>query len=32
LTSISLFAQSNAPTPSFGVCKPVSERTIEIGC
>jgi quercetin dioxygenase-like cupin family protein len=32
LTSISLFAQSNAPTPSFGVCKPVSERTTEIGC
>lgn len=25
-------AQSNQQLPSFGVCKPVSERTAEIGC
>jgi hypothetical protein len=32
LTTISLSAQSNARLPSFGVCKPVSERTTEVGC
>ncbi len=32
LTIPSLTAQSNAPLPSFGACKPVSERTIEVGC
>jgi quercetin dioxygenase-like cupin family protein len=32
LTTISLSAQSNAPSLSFGVCKPVSERTTEVGC
>ena len=32
VTTISLRAQSKAPLPSFGVCKPVSERTTEIGC
>jgi hypothetical protein len=31
-TTISLSAQSSAPSPSFGVCKPVSERTTELGC
>jgi hypothetical protein len=25
-------AQSNAPSLSFGTCKPVSERTTEVGC
>jgi len=32
LTATSLSAQSNAPLPSFGICKPVSERTTEVGC
>jgi hypothetical protein len=32
LTSLSLCAQSKAQLPSFGVCKPVSERTTEVGC
>ena len=32
LTTISLCAQSNAHLPSFGICKPVSERTTEVGC
>jgi quercetin dioxygenase-like cupin family protein len=32
LTTISLGAKSNAQLPSFGVCKPVSERTTEVGC
>jgi len=32
LTTISLSAQSNMPLPSFGICKPVSERTTEVGC
>lgn len=32
LMTISLSAQSNAPLPSFGICKPVSERTTEVGC
>jgi hypothetical protein len=32
LTAISLSAQSNAQSLSFGSCKPVSERTTELGC
>ena len=32
VTSISLCAQQNAPPLSFGICKPVSERTSEVGC
>ncbi len=32
LTAVSLSGQSNAPLPSFGACKPVSERTAEVGC
>jgi quercetin dioxygenase-like cupin family protein len=32
LTTIPLWAQANAPTVSFGICKPVSERTTEVGC
>jgi hypothetical protein len=32
MTAISGRAQSNAQLPSFGVCKPVSERTTEVGC
>ena len=32
LMTISLAAQSNSQLPSFGVCKPVSERTTEVGC
>ena len=32
LTTISLSAQSKAPLPVFGICKPVSERTSEVGC
>lgn len=32
VTPLSLSAQSNAQLPSFGVCKPVSERTTEVGC
>lgn len=32
LVASSLSAQSNAQLPSFGVCKPVSERTTEVGC
>lgn len=32
LMTISAPAQSNAALPSFGVCKPVSERTSEFGC
>lgn len=32
LVAISLSAQSNARLPSFGACKPVSERTSEGGC
>jgi quercetin dioxygenase-like cupin family protein len=31
-TTISLSAQSNAESLSFGICKPVSERTTEVGC
>ncbi|MGA8143623.1 MAG: hypothetical protein WB987_07025 [Candidatus Acidiferrales bacterium] len=31
-TQTSLRAQSNAQLPRFGVCKPVSERTTEMGC
>ena len=31
-TTSSLRAQSNVPLPSFGICKPVSERTTEVGC
>jgi quercetin dioxygenase-like cupin family protein len=25
-------AQTNTPLPSFGICKPVTERTTELGC
>lgn len=32
VTAISLSAQSKAPIHSFGACKPVSERTTEVGC
>ncbi len=32
LTAISLSAQSTAQPRSFGACKPVSQRTAEIGC
>jgi hypothetical protein len=32
LATNSLCAQSNAPSLSFGICKPVSERTTEVGC
>jgi hypothetical protein len=32
LASSSVSAQSNATPLSFGVCKPVSERTTEVGC
>ena len=32
LTTISLSAQSSTQSLSFGVCKPVSERTTEVGC
>ena len=32
LTTISQQAQSTAPLPAFGVCKPVTERTAEVGC
>ncbi|MGB7848886.1 MAG: hypothetical protein WBL63_24955 [Candidatus Acidiferrum sp.] len=32
LTGISVSAQSNSQLPSFGVCKPVGERTTEVGC
>jgi quercetin dioxygenase-like cupin family protein len=32
LTTASLFAQSNPQMPRFGPCKPVSERTTEVGC
>lgn len=32
LTTISLCVNSNAQLPSFGACKPVSERTTEVGC
>jgi hypothetical protein len=32
LGAISLSAQSNAQLPSFGICKPVTERTTELGC
>lgn len=32
LTALSLRAQSNTPLPSFGPCKPVNERTSEVGC
>ncbi|HWZ43769.1 MAG TPA: hypothetical protein VNW97_09845 [Candidatus Saccharimonadales bacterium] len=32
LTPISLPAQSSKPSPSFGACKPVSERTTQAGC
>jgi quercetin dioxygenase-like cupin family protein len=31
-TTIPLCAQQNGQLPSFGVCKPVSERTTELGC
>jgi quercetin dioxygenase-like cupin family protein len=31
-TPLSLSPQPSAPLPSFGVCKPVSERTTEAGC
>jgi quercetin dioxygenase-like cupin family protein len=31
-STISLSAQSNTQKLSFGVCKPVSERTTEVGC
>jgi quercetin dioxygenase-like cupin family protein len=31
-TAISLSAQSNAQLPSFGTCKPVNQRTTEVGC
>jgi quercetin dioxygenase-like cupin family protein len=30
--AVSLSAQANAPLPSFGVCKPLSERATEVGC
>ena len=32
LTTISSLAQSNPALPSFGICKPVTERTSEMGC
>jgi len=32
LSTISLCAQSDPQLPSFGICKPVSERTTEVGC
>ncbi len=32
LATVSLLAQSNSQAISFGVCKPVSERTAELGC
>jgi hypothetical protein len=32
LATLSLHAQSDAQSPSFGICKPVSERTTELGC
>jgi hypothetical protein len=32
LMPVSVCAQSNAKMPSFGTCKPVSERTTELGC
>jgi hypothetical protein len=32
LTAIPVSAQSKAQLPSFGACKPVSERTTEVGC
>jgi hypothetical protein len=32
LAPTQLSAQSNAQLPAFGVCKPASERTTEIGC
>ena len=32
LSAISLSAQSSKQPPSFGACKPVSERTTEVGC
>ena len=32
LTAICLHAQSNGAAHSFGACKPVSERTTEVGC
>lgn len=32
LAATPLAAQSKAQLPSFGVCKPVSERTREVGC
>lgn len=32
LTALSLLANANGQSPSFGACKPVSERTSEAGC
>jgi quercetin dioxygenase-like cupin family protein len=32
LTTISLYARSNGQSLAFGACKPVSERTTEVGC
>lgn len=32
LVTTSLLAQAAAPVQGFGVCKPVSERTTELGC
>jgi len=32
ITPVSLPAQSKAQSLSFGICKPVSERTSEVGC
>lgn len=32
MSPVWLCAQSNSHLPSFGVCKPVSERTTEMGC
>jgi len=32
IAPLSLSAQPNAQLPSFGACKPVTERTTEVGC
>jgi hypothetical protein len=32
LAIISVSAQLNAQAPAFGTCKPISERTGEVGC
>jgi hypothetical protein len=32
LATISVCTRSNAQSLSFGICKPISERTAEVGC